>query len=289
MKGFYTLRDLESWETPPAAIRLGVLGAPIAHSLSPPLQNAAFAAAGWDPLYARFEIAPNELVRALERCAALDFIGVNLTTPHKLAAFPLVDTCDAFAQQVGAVNTIRFVAGERHAANTDGPGFERGIRESLRVELRDLRVLVLGAAGGAGQAVATQCAIAGCSRIALANRTAEKARALAQRWNRPEIFAVPWPEISSRDALAEIDLIVNATRLGLHPDDPSPLPAPSLRVDHLVYDLNYHPTALLAEATAAGARAASGLTMLLHQGALAFEFWCDRAAPLAEMRAALGL
>ncbi|MEO6872859.1 MAG: shikimate dehydrogenase [Chthoniobacterales bacterium] len=289
MKNFYKLSDLESWTEPPEEIRLGVLGQPVAHSLSPPLQNAALKEADLTMRYARFEISPNELARALDRCAALDFAGVNLTVPHKVAGFSLVNECDAFAQQVGAINTIRFVAGRMRAANTDGPGFEGGIRESFRTELRDLRVLVLGAGGGAGRALAAQCVLTGCARLALANRTFEKAQALAERWNRPGIFAVPWREISSGKALREVDLIVNATPLGLHPNHLSPLPAHLLGAQHLVYDLNYRPTALLAAAAEAGARTASGLTMLLHQGALAFEFWFERDAPIAAMRAALGL
>ncbi|MGI8432333.1 MAG: shikimate dehydrogenase [Chthoniobacterales bacterium] len=289
MKEVYTLADLAAWTGPPEAIRLGVLGDPVAHSLSPPMQNAALAAAGLAPRYAKFQIAPNELATALARCAALGFIGVNLTVPHKVAGCSLVDECDAFAREVGAINTIRFVDGRMQAVNTDGPGFARAIQESFGRELGDLRVLLLGAGGGAGQALAAQCARAGCPALALVNRNFLKAQTLAQRMARPEISAVRWSDDSLGEALAESDLVVNATPLGLHPGDPSPLP-PKLRGGHhLVYDLNYQPTAFLREAQSAGLRTASGRTMLLHQGALAFEFWFDRAAPLAAMRAALKL
>jgi shikimate dehydrogenase len=290
VKNFYTLSDLEAWTEAPEQIRLGVLGFPVAHSLSPAMQNGALAAAELNLRYARFEIQPNKLERALRRCAALGFLGVNLTAPHKLAGFLLVDECDQTAREIGAINTIRFIGGGSAAAtNTDGPGFERGIRESFNAELRDLHVIVLGASGGGGRAVTAQCARAGCSSVALVSRDFKKAQRLAQRWNRQEIFALPWPEDSLSEGRLKADLIVNATPLGLQPNDPSPLPAHLLDSHHLVYDLNYKPTAFLAEAAAAGARAASGLTMLLHQGACAFDFWLDRPAPLAAMRRALGL
>jgi shikimate dehydrogenase len=286
VKSVYTLDDLEAWTVSPGQIRLGVLGHPVAHSLSPPMQNAALAEVGLTSRYARFEILPNELERALRRCGELGFVGVNLTVPHKITATSLIGSRDQFAQQVGAINTIRFADGRMQATDTDGRGFERAIRESFGAELRDLRVLILGAGGGAGRAVAAQCVRAGCPRIALAGRNLEKVKRLAQRWDRREIFAVPWPN-ESLGELLESDLIVNATPLGLRPEDPSPLSQLLLRPQHLVYDLNYQPTALLAAAAAAGARGASGLTMLLHQGALAFEFWFDRPAPLAAMRAAV--
>ena len=174
-------------------------------------------------------------------------------------------------------------------ANTDGPGFVRAIRESFAIELRDLRVLVLGAGGGAGQAVAAACALAGCPALTLVNRDLSKAQALAARLPHPQIVALPWEATSLGKALAQTDLIVNATPLGLQPDDLSPLPRALFAARHLVYDLNYQPTALLAAAHAAGTRAASGLTMLLHPGALSFEFWFGRSAPAATMRSALGL
>lgn len=262
-----------------------MLGDPVAHSLSPAMQNAALTGVS----YGRFQISPNELAQAIQRMRELDFIGINLTAPHKVAAFSLVDEASAFAQQVGAINTIRFAEGKLFGANTDGLGFERGVRESFDVELRTLRVLVLGAGGGAGQAVAAQCAVAGCPAVALANRNPLKAHNLAQRLGKTGILAVPWSDDSLEEALAVSDLIVNATPLGWKPDDPSPLPADLLRPSHFVYDLNYRPTALVAAARDAGARAAGGLTMLLHQGALAFEFWFDQPAPLAAMRAALEL
>ncbi len=289
MKAVYTLGDLESWREPPEQIRFGVLGDPVVHSLSPPMQNAALTATGRPQRYARFQIAPNELEPALRRCSELGFIGVNLTVPHKIAGFSLVDEMDAFARQIGAINTIRFADRNLLGANTDGPGFERGVAESFGKKLSALRVLVLGAGGGAGQAVVAQCAMAGCPSVALANRDFAKAERLVRRYDQPAIFALPWSDDSLHEAVAEADLIVNATPLGLQPDDPSPLPEHLLRPQHFVYDLNYRPSKLVAAAHSAGARAAHGLTILLHQGALAFEFWFERPAPISAMRLALGL
>jgi shikimate dehydrogenase len=209
--------------------------------------------------------------------------------PHKVAGFSLVDETDALARQIGAINTIRFADGNLLGANTDGPGFERGVAESFGKKLSDLRVLVLGAGGGAGQAVVAQCAMAGCPSVSLANRDFAKAERLVGRYDHPAIFAVPWSDDSLYEAVAEADLIVNATSLGMQPDDPPPLPAHVLRPQHFVYDLNYRPSELMAAAQSAGARAANGLTMLLHQGALAFEFWFEQPAPISAMRSALGL
>ncbi len=287
MKNVYQLADLRAGLPGDESVRLGVLGDPVAHSRSPAMQNAALAITGSALRYARFEIAPNELAEALELMTVLGFLGVNLTVPHKVAGFALVDDADDFARAVGAVNTVIFRAGRRLGANTDGPGFERAIAESFGVALQDQRVLLLGAGGGAGQAVATQCNRAGCRSLTLVNRDPAKAETLARRLSGNEILAIPWSEDSLGKALARSDLVVQATSLGLRADDPSPLPGGLLQPRHLVYDLVTQPTALLADARAAGATAASGLTMLLHQGALAFELWLGQPAPLAQMRAAL--
>lgn len=287
MKAVYTLSDLASWSEPPAQIRFGVLGDPVAHSRSPEMQNVALEQIGSQWRYARFQIAPNELAEALDRMTTLGFQGVNLTVPHKKAGLALVDDADPCARTVGAINTIVFRDGRRAGANTDGPGFERAVTESFGVALREQRVLLLGAGGGAGRAIAAQCAHAGCRSLSLVNRDPAKAEALARHLRGSEIVALPWSDESLGAALARSDLVVQATSLGLRPEDPSPLPSGLLEPRHLVYDLVTRPTALLADADRAGAATANGLTMLLHQGALAFEFWLAQPAPLAQMRAAL--
>ncbi len=300
----YTLADLEKWREvtddvdPP--IRLGVLGDPVAHSLSPQMQSAALRASKIDMQYARFHIRANELRPALRFLRELDFVGVNLTVPHKIAAFAQIDEADKFASHAGAVNTIRLRDRKLIASNTDGEGFLRAIRSEFSVDVRDLRVLILGAGGGTGHAIAWQCALENCERLVLANRTFEKAEALAEQlrpsFAGPRVLgpvarleAVPWDEAVLRAQLADIDLLVNATPLGMNPSDLSPVPARLLAPHHMVFDAVYgsSKTSLLRAADEAGARGANGLLMLLHQGALAFSIWFDREAPLEAMRAAL--
>src|SRR5881394_2255834 len=299
----YTLADLENWSKatqdadPP--IRLGVLGDPVAHSLSPQMQNAALRACKIDMQYARFHIRANELRSALRFLRELDFVGVNLTVPHKIAAFAQIDETDETATRAGAVNTIRIRDRKLIGSNTDGEGFLRAIRSEFSVDVRDLRVMIIGAGGGTGHAIAWQCALENCERLVLVNRTGEKAKALADRlesfFTGPRVLgpvarleAVPWDEAALRAQLAHVDLLVNATPLGMNPSDQAPVPTRLLAPHHMVFGAVYGPskTALVRAADEAGARAANGLSMLLHQGALSFSIWFDRDAPIDVMRAA---
>jgi len=301
VKDVYTLSDLDTFGRrklkPP--IRLGVLGDPVAHSLSPQMQNAALEATGLDMRYARFQIAPGELPAALQLLPALDFIGVNLTVPHKVAAMNLVDDLDETARQIDAVNTVKVEGGKLRGFNTDGSGFARAIREEFSVDLRDLRVLVMGA-GGAARAIALQCAREDCERLVIANRDPEKASqlvgSLREFFTGPRVLgpvarlqAVGMDEAALRFQIGNTDLVVNATPLGLNRGDAAPIPVRLLAPHLMVYDTVYGsgPTALVSGAVEAGARAANGRSMLLHQGALAFEIWFDRAAPIDAMRKAL--
>jgi shikimate dehydrogenase len=183
--------------------------------------------------------------------------------------------------------------------NTDGRGFSLAIREEFSVDLRDLRVLVLGA-GGAARAIAVQCAREKCERLVIANRTFEKGKALANELRNffagpkvlgpvPRLQAIPWEEAAFRFQIANLDLIVNATPLGLNRADASPLPARLLEPHLMIYDTVYSNSRppFVSAALEAGARGANGLSMLLHQGALAFEIWFGRDAPIEAMRAAL--
>lgn len=302
-KEVYTLADLRDWPkatvevTPP--VQLGVLGDPVAHSLSPPMQNAALDHCDLRMQYGRFHIRPNELEDALDLVRTLEFIGVNLTVPHKVEACSLVDELDADAREIGAVNTIAVRAGRLLGFNTDGIGFARAVRSEFSVDLHDLRILLLGA-GGAARAIAMQCARADCERLVIVNRDPGKARDLVAQLQPaltgPRVLgpvarleAVPWDERALKFQIDHTDLVINATSLGLNPHDPPVLPATLLQPHLMVYDAVYsrHRTPLVAAAREAGARAADGLSMLLHQGACAFEIWFEREAPLDVMRAAL--
>jgi len=300
----YTLADLENWSAvagelePP--VRLGIFGDPVAHSLSPQMQNAALGACEIDMQYARFHIRTNELRSALLFLRTLDFVGINVTVPHKIAAFTQVDETDESAARAEAVNTIRVRDEKLIGSNTDGEGFLRAIRTEFSIDLRDLRVMIIGAGGGTGRAIAWQCALESCERLVLVNRTLEKANALAEQL-RPflsdarvlgpatRLEAVALDESAMRVQLADIDLIVNATPLGMNPSDPTPVPARLLAPHHIVFDCVYgsSKTALFRAATEVGARGANGFSMLLHQGALSFSTWFDREAPIEAMRAAL--
>jgi shikimate dehydrogenase len=301
VKEVYTLADLQHFgrKKLKAPIRLGVLGHPVAHSLSPQIQNAALESCGLAMRYARFEINSDELAPALELFRQLDFVGVNLTIPHKIAALALIDEADETARKIGAINTIRISNGKLGGFNTDGKGFSRAIREQFSVDLRDLRILVLGA-GGAARAIALQCAKENCERLVIANRDLEKANQLTETlrefFSGPRVLgpvarlqAIAPDEAALRFQIANTDLVVNATPLGLSRADAAPIPARLLAPHLMVYDTVYSsgPTAFVSAATEAGARSANGLLMLLHQGALAFEIWFGRPAPLEQMRNAL--
>jgi shikimate dehydrogenase len=300
----YTLADLEKWDDVARdidlPIRLGVFGDPVAHSLSPEMQNAALRACEINAQYARFHIRANELRSALRFLRNLDFVGVNLTVPHKIAGFAQIDEADESTSRVGAVNTIRVRDRKLVGSNTDGEGFLRAIRTEFSVDVRDLRVMIIGAGGGTGRAIAWQCALENCERLVLVNRTLEKAIGLAGQlrpfFSGPRVLGptarlegVAWEESAIRMQLADIDLIVNATPLGMNPSDPAPIPTRLLAPHHMIFDCVYRPskTALLRAAEEAGSRGVNGLSMLLYQGALSFSIWFDRDPPIEGMRKAL--
>jgi shikimate dehydrogenase len=281
-------------------VRLGVIGDPVAHSRSPGFHNAALSFCGISAQYARLHVPParfDEVLRALPQAG---FLGANVTIPHKAAALAAVDEADAYAQASGSVNTI-VVNGDRLLGfNTDGPGFVRAIREEFSVDLRDLRVVLLGAGGGAGRAIAVQCAMERCERLVLVNRTMEKILPLAtelapyfqtEKLSGPaeRIVAIPFDDDALQRELDNADILINATSLGMKRTDPPVISPALLTANLLVYDTVYAggTSRLLEDAAAAGARCANGLGMLLHQGALSFEIWFNRAAPLEEMRRAL--
>jgi shikimate dehydrogenase len=302
----YTLGDLERWSEitreidPP--IRLGVFGDPVAHSLSPQMQNAALRAFEINMQYARFHIRANELRSALRFLRELDFVGINLTVPHKIEGLTQIDVADESASRCGAVNTVCLHDKKLIGSITDAEGFSRAIRSEFSIDLRDLRVMILGAGGGTGHAIAWQCALENCERLVLVNRTPAKASAIVERLRRffaearvlgpvARLEAVRWDETAIRAQLADIDLIVNATPLGMNPSDPAPIPARLLAPHHMVFDCVYRPskTALLRAADEAGARGSNGLSMLLYQGALSFSLWFNREAPIEAMRSAIAL
>jgi shikimate dehydrogenase len=270
-----------------AATRLcAVYGSPIAHSASPAMHNAAFAALGMNWRYLAFEVNPKNLRSAIEGARAMGFAGINLTVPHKLLAVEMVDALDESAKRWGAVNTIRFGPDGAVGFNTDADAIVTALREDLKLDLAGAKVLLLGA-GGAGRTAALRLAAENVAELFLVNRTQSKVEEIAGEIRKlfPAVnVLIGYPK-------ATVDLVMNATSLGLKAEDGSPLDERqfSLPQTRAVYDMIYRPaeTTLLQSARTAGCRTANGLGMLLHQGAKAFEIWTGQPAPLDVMRRAL--
>ena len=270
------------------------------------MQNVGFAALGLNWRYVAFDVRPEELRTALVGAKAMQLSGLNLTVPHKLLAVDMVDALDESAKTWGAVNTIRFEGRDKtgawlplhqftdtvpdkirsHGFNTDAEAITRDIRESLGVELKGARVLLLGA-GGAGRTAALKLAAEGVGELFFVNRTESKAASVAAEIRRRHLNV----RVQLGYPRGEIDLAINATSLGLAAADPLPWDGKqfSLRQAHSVYDMIYRPaeTALLKAAKAGGSRTANGLGMLLYQGAAAFELWTGQRAPVEVMRQTL--
>lgn len=298
MASFFSYDQLCAWAdvastlTPPA--RLAVIGDPIGHSKSPQMHNPALRACGLDAQYVRVQVPVGQVKEAFGLFQKNGFLGVNITIPHKFEALEAVDFLDPLARQLGAVNTLAIREGKLHGFNTDGPGFLRSVKEAFGAEVKDLRLLILGAGGGAGRAVAVQSVLAGCQHLLLANRTESKLAPLVQELASLGSAQVQTCSLDPADLtqqLAKVDLIVNATSVGMKAEDAPLLPAGCLEARHFVYDMVYRasgPTELIQAAEAAGARHADGMCLLLHQGAISFEHWFPgHTAPLEAMRAGL--
>ena len=256
------------------------------------MHNVAFAALGLNWRYLAFEVNPKNLRAAIEGARAMHFVGLNLTVPHKLLAVDMVDELDASAKTWGAVNTIRFEVQSQPVEvraigfNTDADGLANSLREDLAVQLRGAKVLLLGA-GGAGRTAALKLAAENVAELFLVNRTASKAEEIAGEIKKQ----FPAVKVSVGYPKTKMDLLLNATSLGLKPEDGSPLDEKqfSLKQTRAVYDMIYQPaeTKLLATAKAAGCQTANGIGMLVQQGAKAFEIWTGQPAPVAVMRRAV--
>ena len=292
-----------------AATRLcAVYGFPIRHSASPAMHNAAFARLGLNWRYLAFEVHPDNLRAAIAGAKAMQFSGLNLTVPHKLLAMQIVDELDESSKTWGAVNTVRFeardasgkwqplhhftesISGEIRSQgfNTDSDGIARSLREDLGLKLAGLKVLLVGT-GGAGQVAALRLAMEGVAELFVTDYVIAKAEAVAEEIRK----RYPHVKVTVGFPKGEMDLLLNATPIGLKPGDPSPLDEKqfSLRQARAVYDMIYKPaeTKLLATAKAAGCKTSNGLGMLLHQGVAAFEIWTGQTAPIDVMRRALEL
>ena len=274
-------------------LQLGVVGRPIGHSISPAFQQAALDACGFDARYERYDVPPENLAEFVAEVRGPEWLGLNVTIPHKQAVMRLVDRYTPEALRIGAVNTIVNRQGVLLGHNTDARGFLRALREH-GFEPAEGKAVVLGV-GGSARAVAAGLCEAGAGRVVLLGRSEERVIALVaevRRWHEgAEVLAAAWTPDALRTALTDTSLLVNTTPVGMAgggAEGESPVPAELLRPDVFVFDLVYNPgaTRLLQWAQRAGARCAGGLDMLVHQGAESFELWTGVPAPIETMRAA---
>jgi shikimate dehydrogenase len=274
----------------------GIIGHPIGHSLSPAMHNAAFKKLGLDALYVPFAVPPERLDAAISAIKPLGLCGLNVTLPHKSAVMKLLDRIEPDAQAIGAVNTIVREGEALVGSNTDAPGLQRALREAS-LPLTAAKVTVLGA-GGAARAAVVGLARAGVAEIYVAARRESAAAQLVSQL-KATVADVRLESCSfAIDALqrrfAATDLLVQATSATLGSGDAANqftahLPLDALSARSAVVDLVYDPleTSLLVAAKRRGLHCVDGLGMLLHQGAIAFERWTGRTAPIEAMRAAL--
>lgn len=268
------------------AMLAGVAGWPIAHSLSPALHGFWIDRLRLDAAYVPLPIEPGNFEKAVASLPLVGFKGINVTLPHKEAAFRLATHADEAARATGAANTLVFEGSTVHAMNTDVPGFLASLDDASVGTLSGASVLVLGA-GGAARAIIFALLSRGADRVVIANRTRATAEGLADFFG-PKVLAVDWKDVPA--ALPACDLLVNTTKLGMVGQDRLVIGLDKLKSGATVVDIVYRPleTDLLRDARLRGHRVVDGLGMLLHQAVPAFHAWFGtRPQVTAELRAHL--
>jgi shikimate dehydrogenase len=267
------------------------LGQPVAENPTGAMQEAAFAALGLNWRYLTIEVSPDKLKDAILGVRAFGMQGVNLTIPHKVAVIEHLDEIAPDAALIGAVNTVRRQGDKLIGENTDGKGFLRGVRENGGLDPKGKRVVVLGA-GGAARAIVAELALAGAADLLVVNRSLPRGETmvsdLASR-TKAQIRFEPWQ--GTYLVPPNVDLLVNATSIGLYPDIHSmpPVALRDARRDMLVCDVVFNPpdTLFLQAAREHGMPTVDGLAMLVYQGVIGFELWTGRKAPQEVMMDAL--
>jgi shikimate dehydrogenase len=269
--------------------RVVLIGHPVAHSLSGAMHQAAFDELGVDARYELWDKPPIELAEAVAELRTDDFLGANVTIPHKERVVPMVDRLTEEATATAAVNTITREGKRLVGHNTDVAGFKVALDKLVGRQKMPKHAVVLGAGGGA-RAVVYGLIREGFQRIIVFNRHLHRAEGMVKHFSRTaahmELRAMPWHESIIESEIAKTKVLINATSIGLT-SDISPLPAEVLNEELLVLDLIYARTRLLRDAHAAGATTLDGELMLLHQGAAAFTLWTGQPAPLELMQAKL--
>ena len=269
--------------------RLGIIGYPIGHSISPIFQQAGLDHLGIDATYEKWEVTPEGVGDFVNGLRAPGTLGINITVPHKQAVIPFLDEVDEWATAAGAVNTIVNHEGRLSGHNTDGPGFLQALLVETGYSPKGTRALILGA-GGAARGILLALVRGGVDSLVIANRTLERAETLAELSleNGVRSDAIPLGGDALTEAAASANLIVNCTTMGMTrgPDEHgSPLSAAQIPASAIVNDVVYTPllTPILREAAAAGATALGGLHMLVYQGVLSFKMWTGQDAPVDVM------
>ena len=271
---------------------VGVIGDPVEHSRSPQMHNAAFAKAGLDYVYVPFHVRPDDLADAIAGFKATNIVGINVTLPHKQAVIPYLTSISREAELIGAVNTLTFVNGKIHGDNTDAPGVLKALEENgnMSVPVGE-NVVVLGA-GGAARAVVVALALRGVASITIANRTVEKAIALAEEMDRQIGVSMQGMGLADERlplTIRQSKLLVNTATTSMDATQPLLISVDWFQPNTIVYDIVYTPpvTSLMQAATERGCRTLGGIGMLVHQGAIAFEKWTDVTPCTETMRQAL--
>ena len=258
---------------------LCIIGHPISHTMSPLMHNIALNDLNLDYVYVAFDVTPKNLRNALNGIRALNIRGINVTIPHKETVLSYLDSIDPIAQKIRAVNTIKLEDGRIYGKNTDAEGFIRAI-EDANIDISEMDVLLLGS-GGAAKAV-SYALIQKISKLTILNRTKPKATELANKLKKESeipIFTKKLEETTINDEIQRVDLVINATPVGMYPSQQeSILSSNMLHQDLIVFDLIYNPieTKLIKDARKVGCKTINGLDMLISQGALAFEWWTDK-------------
>ncbi|PFA64477.1 shikimate dehydrogenase [Bacillus sp. AFS015802] len=252
----------------------GVIGDPIAHSMSPLMHNSVFKDSGMDAEYVKFHVKKEQLSEAISGIKALGIQGVNVTVPHKEHVMPLLDGIDPLAEAIGAVNTIVNENGKLIGYNTDGLGFVEGLKKVAGDRLEDKSMLIIGA-GGAAKAIYYTLASSGVKTIDVTNRTPGRAENMMEACPF-ELHSSYLTLAAAENALHQYDVIIQTTSIGMFPHmEDSPLKINRLKAGSIVSDIIYNPleTALLKQAKQKGALTQNGLDMFVFQGALSFEKW----------------
>jgi shikimate dehydrogenase len=261
----------------------GVMGWPVAQSRSPRLHGYWLKYYGIDGAYLPLAVKPEDFAEALRALPKLGFKGVNVTVPHKEAAFRAVDELDAFARRAGAVNTVIFEPdGRISGRNTDGFGFIENLRGSIPTWRADAGAALVIGAGGAARGIIAALFDEGISGVFLVNRTAARAEQLAEALNDPRLEVFPWESLEG--LLPGATLLVNTTTLGMVGQPPLDIDLDGLAMSSVVYDIVYSPlnTALLVTAASRGNPVVNGLGMLLHQARPGFEAWFGKAPEVTD-------